>query len=137
MIREVIPSDFPTLYQYYKEFEIHNIDLSNRGPFSIMMVYELDGKVVGFISYSIIYDRAELDYIYVEKNYRKNSIASALMKFCLENVIENDCQNITLEVNVHNDGAINLYKKFGFSDVAIRRNYYHGEDALLMIRELI
>ena len=59
MIRKAIYSDFPVLSKYYKEFDDNGIDLFNRGPFSVLMVYESDGNVVGFISYSIIYDRAD------------------------------------------------------------------------------
>ncbi len=136
MIRKAIHSDFPTLCQYYKEFDDNGVDLFNKGPFSLLMVYELDGVIVGFINYNIIYDRAELDYIYVDEKYRRKSIASELLQFCLDDVRTSGCSNITLEVNEHNSSGINLYKKFGFEQVATRPRYYHGEDALLMIKEL-
>ena len=45
---------------------------------------------------------------------------------------ENKCSNITLEVKRCNLGAIGLYKKYGFSEVAIRKGYYDGVDGLLM-----
>lgn len=41
-------------------------------------------------------------------------------------------KNITLEVNVLNDAAIKLYKKFNFTVVSIRRGYYKGIDGYLM-----
>lgn len=137
MIRKAIPSDYPLLSEYYKEFDNNGVDLFHKGPFSLLMVYELNNKIVGFINYNIIYDRAELDYIYVDKNYRRKNIASELLKFCLEDVKSSGCFNITLEVNEHNTMGIRLYEKFGFKMVAKRDRYYHGEDALLMIRELM
>ena len=42
------------------------------------------------------------------------------------------CVNITLEVNKENTYAIKLYKKVGFKEVAIRKNYYDGVDGILM-----
>ena len=50
--------------------------------------------------------------------------------------IINYCKNINisqinLEVNSNNTIAINLYKKFGFKQVGLRKNYYSNGDALL------
>lgn len=132
-IREAISSDFMKLQQYYKEFDNF---FETSSSFSKIMVYELENAIVGFIQYNIIYERVELDYIYVEKDWRKRGIASQLMNFCLQDSIKNSCLNITLEVNENNTGGIKLYEKFGFQRVAIRPRYYHGKNALLMMREL-
>ena len=54
----------------------------------------------------------------------------SLLSICkLENVTA-----ITLEVRVSNQRAINLYKKFGFVEEGIRKEYYEDnkEDALIM-----
>lgn len=136
MIRKVIQSDFQTLSKYYKEFDDSNVDLFKQGPFSSIMVYEIENKIVGFINYNIIYNRAEIDYIYVDKDYRRKNIASELLQFCIDDVITSGCINISLEVNEHNAMGIGLYQKFGFDKVAKRARYYHGEDALLMVKTL-
>ena len=44
-------------------------------------------------------------------------------------------KSITLEVKKDNIPAINLYKKFGFQEKAIRQGYYQGVDGILMERE--
>ena len=44
---------------------------------------------------------------------------------------------ITLEVRMSNEIAINLYKKFGFREVAIRRYYYGDEDGILMEKQVM
>ena len=46
-------------------------------------------------------------------------------------------KKITLEVNINNTIALNLYKKFNFKEVAIRKGYYNGIDAILMERNKI
>lgn len=47
---------------------------------------------------------------------------------------------IFLEVCVHNQIAINLYKKFQFKEIGLRKNYYttkNGkEDALILVFDL-
>ena len=89
--------------------------------------------IVGFIDYSIIYERAEINYIYVLESYQRQGIATKLLNNMfnnLENVI-----NITLEVNENNNKAINFYKKNGFEIVSKRANYYKdGAAAYLMMK---
>lgn len=43
---------------------------------------------------------------------------------------------VILEVNENNSGAINFYKKHGFKEISIRKNYYKdGANAIIMERE--
>ena len=96
-------------------------------------VYLENDAPIGLISYSLIYDRIELEYIWVHKDFRKCGIGSKLMdKMLLENV-----SNVTLEVRKSNVDAIGLYEKYGFKVVSVRDNYYGSEDAFLMMREMI
>lgn len=100
-----------------------------QNPFSQVYVYIVDGAIVGFLDYSMIYERMEINYIFVLEEYRKKGIANQLMDKMMK---ENTWENITLEVNIHNNAAIELYKKFGFAVVATRPSYYDGVDAYLM-----
>jgi len=93
-----------------------------------VLVYLINNTVVGYTYYYDIYDRIEIEMIYVRKDYRKRNSASSM----LEEII-NKNKEITLEVDEKNLPAINLYKKFGFNKYAIRQNYYsNGNDALLL-----
>ena len=78
-----------------------------------------------------MYERMEINYIFVKEEYRKNNIGYELIKYMIDN---NEFDNITLEVNVNNDCAINLYKKHGFEIIGIREKYYNGIDGYLMER---
>lgn len=137
MIRKAVRDDYDLLINYYKEFDINSVDLFEQGPFTNLFVYELRHNVVGFINYSIMYDRAELNYIYVADKFRNKHIASELMEFFIVDAIDNRCKNITLEVSEKNEMGIRLYEKFGFVKKAIRKNYYKDSDALLMMKELM
>ncbi|MBQ4633938.1 MAG: ribosomal protein S18-alanine N-acetyltransferase [Bacilli bacterium] len=99
-------------------------------------IYVKDNKIIAFISYLILYERAELNYIYVDPNYREQHIASTLMDDMFRNCQKSGVNSIDLEVNVSNEKAINLYKKYGFKIVNIRKNYYNGFDAYVMLKEI-
>lgn len=131
MIKEI--TDIEIINNYLANF---NTSINNIGVFSHYCVYELEGKIVGFINYDLIYDRLELIYIFVEENYRRLKIASKLLDYMINIGKDNECINITLEVRVGNIGAISFYSANGFKEVAKRENYYNNEDGLLMIREL-
>jgi len=137
MIRKINENDYSILATYYEEFNVNNVDIFEASPFTNIYVYEKNNKVVGFINYSIMYDRAELNYIYVEKKFRKDGIATELMNFLINDIAKNKCKNITLEVAENNNPGIELYKKFGFIEVAKRKNYYKDSDGILMMKELI
>ena len=119
--------------------EITNIDYLNNlsdykislNEFNHILVYEKDNKIVAFLDYSKMYEKLEINYIFVINEYRRNNIAYELIKYMIDN---NEFENITLEVNVNNLSAINLYKKHGFEIVAIREKYYNGVDGYLMER---
>ena len=97
-------------------------------PFGAYLLYQKDQKIVGYLYYSKIYDRIEVNEIEVLEIYRRQNIASSMLDYLLSNI----SKDITLEVRESNYPAINLYKKFGFTKLAIRKNYYKNEDALLM-----
>lgn len=105
----------------------------DNNPFTKYLVYKKD-DYVAILSYSVMYELIEINYIYVKEEYRKKGIATKLLQ---ELIKENhDKENITLEVNENNQNAINLYKKLGFIEVAKRKQYYGSEDAILMIKKL-
>ena len=91
--------------------------------------YEDD--IIAFLTYSFMYDRAEIDYIYVDLKYRNNGIAQALFNEMINNIGN---VSISLEVNINNKAAIEFYKKNGFKIVSKREKYYQGVDGYLMVR---
>lgn len=127
MIKEITSSSLE-LKKFLNENKISIID---NDPFSKFIVYLEDTKIIGFLSYSVIYERAEINYIFVLEIYRGKKIASKMLNYMISSC--KICDNITLEVRESNSIAISLYKKFGFKEVAIRENYYNNEDGILMM----
>jgi len=84
-------------------------------------VFVTDG---GFGAAMVNYDSADLLDIAVETDRRKNGIGSALMQFLTDECRSRGVKEIFLEVRTTNEGAIALYKKCGFEQISIRKNYY-------------
>jgi ribosomal-protein-alanine N-acetyltransferase len=73
--------------------------------------------------------------IAVDPAHRREGLATALLTELLHRV-GGDESRVTLEVRQSNQGAIDLYERFGFRSAGIRRRYYqdNGEDAEIMWR---
>ncbi len=97
--------------------------------------YELDNNIIGIIDFSDIYDRLELNYIWIKPNYRGKKYAKELMNYMIDYAKKKQIDNITLEVSINNEIALKLYQKYGFTKASTRKNYYYGIDAILMIRK--
>ena len=109
--------------------ELYN-DLDNN-PFGKYLLYIEDNEIIGYLYYSDIYDRIEINQIEIKNIHRRCGKGTLLM----QELIDKNNKSITLEVNKNNIPAINLYKKFDFHEVAIRKGYYNGIDAILMERK--
>lgn len=110
-----------------------NIFIGN-SPFTNTLVYLDNNKVLGFLIYDVIYEKVEIVYIFTRKDCRNKHIASDLLNKLIIEVSDKD--NITLEVSVENIKALNLYKKFGFVEIAKREKYYNDVDGILMEKKL-
>ena len=117
------------LKENFKGYQVSN------DPYEKVAVYSRGG-IIGIISYSIIYERAEINYIIVTDPNRHNGIGSNLLEFALADIVKHNCQVISLEVEEGNLPAINLYLKYGFIKKALRENYYKNKNAILMVKEL-
>lgn len=118
------------ILKYFPNFSITN------DPFEKCYIYKIKNQNIGFISYSIIYERAELNYIVVSEDYRLKGIGQKLLNFCIEDLKKSKVKTISLEVNKNNK-AVNFYLKNNFKIEAIRKQYYGKEDAYLMIKKVI
>lgn len=101
-----------------------------------ILVYEAEESIKGFLMYTELEETVDIGDIIVKEEERNKGIASCLMDYMLSDIKES-VKLLTLEVRKSNTPAIQLYKKFGFEVVYIRKKYYlDGEDAYLMGRRL-
>lgn len=99
-------------------------------------------KVVGFAMCWFVMDECHIGNIAVHPDYRNQGIATELLNNLLVGCKkEHGTKNLLLEVRVSNEPAINLYKKLGFYELVIRKQYYKNpdnsyEDAIIMAKEI-
>lgn len=100
---------------------------------ALYYVAEENGKAIAYMGMHCVCGEGHITNVAVHPDYRKQGIAIALISHFIDYGKENDFEFLTLEVRESNIPAISLYKKFGFTEVGVRKNYYeHKENAILM-----
>jgi [ribosomal protein S18]-alanine N-acetyltransferase len=110
-----------------------------KNPKSIPLVARTtNGKVAGYLCASRIIDEGHILNLAVHPDFRKKGVASALIGEIVEQLRNEECRSIFLEVRISNSSARSIYERFGFTVLGIRKNYYGSpeEDALIMVLRL-
>lgn len=110
---------------------VHN-ELNKRTSFFLISHHA--GLPIAFIGISLRHESVHVTNIATIPAYQKHGLATFLIQMAAEIGRKLDRTMMTLEVRMSNEGAKRLYRKIGFQDGKIKRNYYHnnGEDALDM-----
>lgn len=105
--------------------------------FSYMFVLENEGVIIGYYGFWVMFEDVDITKVSIRKEFQGMKLSNVLMADCFNRVKELGCQKINLEVRVDNIKAISLYKKHGFNEVCVRKDYYgKSEDALIMCKEM-
>lgn len=96
-------------------------------------------KVIGYCGFWLVFDEAHITTIAVHPDYRGKSIGELILQKIIELGYKNEAKWFTLEVRASNFSAQNLYYKYGFKSLGLRRKYYqdNDEDAMIMWTENI
>lgn len=105
-----------------------------KNRFAHYTVLEDEEGVFGYCGLWIIIDEAHITNIALLPKYRGKKLGEALLRKVMDIAREKGAKTMTLEVRVTNDIAQSLYRKLGFQNGGIRKNYYtdNQEDALVM-----
>lgn len=98
-----------------------------------------ENKIVGYFGLWIIADEGHINNFAVIPEFRGCGIGKMMMEKIFEIGAKHKVSLYYLEVRISNEPAIRLYKKFGFFEAGIRKNYYSQpvEDALLMTKVVL
>lgn len=98
--------------------------------------FDENGNLVGYAGMWLSVDEGQITNVAVHPDYRRKGIAHSLVINLVQVCKRKGLASITLEVRESNINAISLYRKLGFLDVGLRKNYYKnpGENALLMTK---
>ena len=129
LLKDNLTTDFDDFWSY----EILQNELNN--PNSEYFIAKQDNEILGFAGIWKSIDDVHITDIVVKKIYRKKHIGSALLQKLIDTAKEQNFKSITLEVNENNLPAINLYTKFLFKQLGIRKKYYKNKDnAIIMTK---
>ena len=94
------------------------------------------GRVLGYVGMMYVLDEGYISNVAVSPECRRLGIADKLIESLIKRANEKNLSFVTLEVRESNLPAIELYRKNGFSDVGMRKNYYNKptENAILMTK---
>ncbi len=131
-VMDIEETSFPTPWTmgiFLREFEI---DFSHR------YVFDLLGQLAGYIIFWLIEGEMHIMSIAVRRDMRMLGIGTEILRRSLEAAKGLGGKYVFLEVREHNEAAIGLYAKMGFSVVYKRRGYYTDtkEDALIMVKDI-
>lgn len=144
LIRPMIEDDIPVIAALEKELfpnspwneQDFRFELS-QSSISVNLVLEIEQQVVGYVGMWLLGDQSQITTLGVSKAYQQRGCARRLMEEAEQMTREKKYPRISLEVRVSNIPAISLYKRLGYKEVAVRKNYYQDthEDAYLMLKE--
>jgi ribosomal-protein-alanine N-acetyltransferase len=104
--------------------------------YGIRLVAEYKNIIVGYTIGWIVADGIHIANLAVHPHYRYRGIGEQLIQSMIR--YRDDFTRAALEVRRSNHAARRLYKKLGFEEVGVRKNYYidEGEDAIIMVKQL-
>jgi len=93
--------------------------------------------VIGICVFQVVLDEAQINYFVVNQKFRKKGYGSYFMNFLIKKCEKLNLKKLILEVSQSNHTAERFYRRFDFSTVGIRKNYYKdGSHALLKEKKL-
>jgi len=106
----------------------------NQNKFACYIVLEQEDQIIGYCGAWLVIDEAHITNIAILPEFRGQKLGEALLNKMIERSREKGIERMTLEVRESNTVAQSLYKKLGFQNGAVRKNYYsdNQEDAIVM-----
>ncbi|MCL1907514.1 MAG: ribosomal protein S18-alanine N-acetyltransferase [Propionibacteriaceae bacterium] len=134
-LREVEPDDLASIMEleqyaplptwskssWMEETTKHHVVVSDTQP------------IVGVIALGLVSGTAEVRRVVVLPQNRRQGLGRSLMEYAYRWAENSGATEIFLEVSASNTAALGLYRKIGFQDVSVRRDYYGpGDDGVVM-----
>ena len=106
-------------------------------PLSLWLVAVEGEKVAGYVGSQSVMGESDMMNVAVHPDFRRQGIGERLILDLIDQLNQRGNHSLTLEVRASNVSAIALYRKLGFVQVGLRKNYYRNpkEDALILRKE--
>ena len=103
-------------------------------------VAELKGEIIGHLVTSNVLDEGHILNLCIAPAIQGKGFSHYLISFALQDFRSKELKTVFLEVRESNVIARNLYTKYGFETIGLRKNYYPSvkgkENAIVMSREV-
>jgi ribosomal-protein-alanine N-acetyltransferase len=142
LVRPMQPEDIPAVMEIDRDSfpnpwpeNTYRYELrENRASHLLVIQSREPSGIVGVGGYWLVVDEAHISTFAVRPEWRNRGVGSVLLNGILRQAAGLGAASAMLEVRAGNLVAQSLYRKFGFTNVGIRKEYYkdNGEDALLM-----
>lgn len=140
-IRRMTEQDIDNVYNLEKESfscpwsRQAFIETLEKECYDFFVVYAGD-EHVATAGFTYTKPEADISNVCVKDSYRHRGIASRLLEYMIDTALGEGVNAFTLEVRCKNENAIGLYKKVGFKEEGVRKNFYTNpqDDALIMWR---
>jgi ribosomal-protein-alanine N-acetyltransferase len=104
------------------------------------MAYDENQQAIGFAIIRTIAEEAEIMLIAITPEFQRKSVGSKMLEQIISTCRKGGVKQVFLEVR-SNNGALDFYRKYGFSQIGCRENYYKGSennhyDALTLLKTL-
>ena len=120
-------SDYPwTQLQFTTSIENSN---------NLCYCLNLEGKTIGYLIAMLAIDSADILNIGIDPEFQRKGHGTALFKYLIEELRKRHIGEILLEVRVGNKSAIQFYKKQGFKEISVRKDYYMNNSNNRLQRE--
>lgn len=143
-VRDMVPADIPAVHEL--EVRLFPVDAWPLQMFvdelaqpetRRYLIAEAPDGIVGYAGLMCIEPIADVQTIAVVPEYEGRGIGSALLTELISEGRRRGAADVLLEVRADNPRAQQLYRRFGFEQIHVRRKYYRdGVDALIMRLEL-
>lgn len=130
-IADIEESTFPDPWDYRSVMDLITAEGS-----MCFTAREEGGRVVGYVIGRLIAPEGEIYRVAVSEEYRRRGIAYRLLDYAVKTSRGKGLESLFLEVRSQNLPAINLYRAYGFTEIARRKNYYRDptDDAIIMLK---
>jgi ribosomal-protein-alanine N-acetyltransferase len=144
ILRDMTEADLDAVLRIEREVHTHpwtpgNFSDALRSKYQCK-VFEADGVMLGYAVLMLAVDESELLDIAIDAGHQRQGWGRKLLDEIMVLARHFGMHRMVLEVRASNKAAIALYRKAGFGDIGLRRDYYQAqngrEDAILMGREL-
>jgi [ribosomal protein S18]-alanine N-acetyltransferase len=143
-LRTYKPEDFETLYEIDQACYDAEVAYSKRElqaylkyPGADCMVAEVRGEIAGFCISAHEDERGYIVTIDVLEKFRRDKVGTALIREIENRLIGYGVKLIALETATDSAAAVAFWKKHGYRERGIRKNYYpNGRDAYAMTKTL-